>query len=255
MLQCRVGDGVEFVHRHVRRDLQEQRSLGDELLAGQTCVLLHQRPQQMSQIIRALQFAQAGRVRRADVHRQVIRIRKHATHHGDVVLRGVLEWCFLLLAEAHANAKPPVLQRPRRDQPRHGGLHTAVGKAHAVDESAIIDQAEHARLFVAGLRPRRQRADLHVPKTQTRQPVRHAHVLVESRRNAEEVWELQAKRSDRPLRNLSRNGAKERPPDSHALRQFQCRHRTIVRNFRIEAGQQGVEEAGVKRHERMKAEG
>ena len=79
------------------------------------------------------------------------------------------------------------------------GIRTAVVEAHAIDERAVGDEPEQARPLVAGLRDRRDRADLDVAEPELAEPAHREAVLVEARGDAERRGE-RAARAPRPPR-------------------------------------------------------
>ena len=65
-----------------------------------------------------------------------------------------------------------------------------VVEAETVDQSAVADQAEDARLRVADLRQRRHGANLGKAEADPDHDVGHASVLVEARRDADRIGQM-----------------------------------------------------------------
>ena len=66
-------------------------------------------------------------------------------------------------------------------------IHAEVVEAHAVDDGLCLGQAEHARLGVARLRPRRDSADLDEAETQRRQRIYVCAILVQPGGQSERI--------------------------------------------------------------------
>ena len=89
---------------------------------------------------------------------------------------------------------------PAACEPReaaHRGIRPAVVEAHAVDQRAVVDEAEQARTLVARLRDGGDRADLDVPEAELAEAPHREGVLVEPRGDAERRREPEAERLDR----------------------------------------------------------
>ena len=122
--------------------------------------------------------------------------------------------------------------RPRR-QPRRHRLHARVVEAHAVDHRAVLFQAEQARLRVAGLRARRDAADLDKAETEATGLAPDPGVLVEAGRQTDGICKAAAERRDGQARivRLGRGG--------HQIA-TQCPEREVMGAFGIEPPQNGL---------------
>ncbi|MNI18035.1 hypothetical protein D3C73_714290 [compost metagenome] len=65
-------------------------------------------------------------------------------------------------------------------------------EAEAVDNGAILDQAEKPRLVIAHLRFRRQRADFDMAEAELQKRIRHFGILVVTRGETDRVFEPDA---------------------------------------------------------------
>ena len=104
-----------------------------------------------------------------------------------------------------------------------------VVEAEAVDHRLVLDQPEDARLGVAGLRLRRDGADLGKAEAEPEQRVRHLGILVVAGRNAERIGKGEAGDGLRQPR-IGSGGAGRHEAG------FQRLDRKAVRRLRIEAG-------------------
>jgi hypothetical protein len=74
----------------------------------------------------------------------------------------------------------PTMPRLRSRLASRSSASAAIVEAHAVDDGAIFGQPKKARARVAGLRQRRQRADLHKTEAHAEHRRKHLGVLVEA---------------------------------------------------------------------------
>ena len=131
-----------------------------------------------------LQRAQARRIGAGDVDREIGRERGHDARHRGVVGNPVLA----VLVGANVDAEHTGTPLPRRESLRRN-RRAAVVEAHPVDHRAVLDQPEQARLGIARLRTRGDRADLGKAEAQRQQLVRDLAILVEARRHAQRIGE------------------------------------------------------------------
>ena len=85
-----------------------------------------------------------------------------------------------------------------------------VVEAHPVHEREALMRSKHARPRVAGLRPRRHRAELDVAESQCSEGVEIIAVLVEAGGEAQRMREAHSRAGDRERRRDSGRGP-ERP--------------------------------------------
>ena len=171
-----LADAHDLLVGEVGRDLHEER----RGLARRGADRLEQRREG----VELLQSAEAGRVRRAHVHDEVVGVRREHPGAALVVADRVLDGRHPALADVHAEHRAvPAACEPREAADR--GIRPAVVEAHAVDERAVVDEPEQARALVAGLGDGGDGADLDVPEAELAEPANGEGVLVEARRDAE----------------------------------------------------------------------
>ena len=141
-------DVVEFAFLEVRRDLDEERPARRNRLAR----FDDPRDERVERLA-ALQIAQAWRVGRGHVDRQVVGDRREGFDSEHVVgdaVGGVLVGPDIDADEARGPSREPGLRL----------VVAVIVEAEAVDDRRVFAQAEEPRTGVPGLRARRQRADL-----------------------------------------------------------------------------------------------
>ena len=141
-----------------------------------------------------LQVAQARRVRRGDVDREIARDRRKGLDQRDIVADAVGR----ILVGADIDADDAGKLRARRKSSKHG-LGAVIVEAHAVDHGLVALEAEQPRPRIAALRLRRHRADLDKAEAEPQQRVRHLGVLVEARGHADRIGEIEAEGAHREL--------------------------------------------------------
>ena len=77
-----------------------------------------------------------------------------------------------------------------RPKPRRHRRQALAVEAEAVDERLVLDQAEEPRRRIAGLRPRRHRADLDEAEAEAQHRVGHLGMLVEAGGEPDRVGKL-----------------------------------------------------------------
>ncbi len=88
---------------------------------------------------------------------------------------------------------PTMPPRPARAaEPRQHHRFAVAVEAEPVDHAAIGFEPENARPRIAGLRQRRDGADLDKAEAQAEQRVGHLGVLVEAGRDTDRIWEVEA---------------------------------------------------------------
>jgi acetyl esterase/lipase len=184
MRQRRLDDVLDLAGFEVRRHLQEHR-LGCGLRRHHA-PRLGQAAQELVQRRAALQGAQARRVGRGDIDREIVRQTPQPPEPrhivGDAIL-GVLVGPDV--GPDHARPAAPVRQALGE------GLHPSVVEAHAVDDRAIPTQPEQPRLGIAGLRQGRDRAAFHEAEPGFEHRIGDLGVFVEARRQTDAVGQLQ----------------------------------------------------------------
>ena len=129
---------------------------------------------------------------------------------------------------------PSTPRRPGAAHVRDEGVDPGVVEAHPVDQRLALRQPEHARLRIAGLRPRRDGADLDEAEAHRRQRVDVRAVLVQPGRQADAVAKAQPHHFDRVVDRA----ASHQPQRAAARRPIECAERQLVRVFGIEREQQ-----------------
>src|SRR6185503_14002797 len=112
-----------------------------------------------------------------------------------------------------------------------GRLQAMTGKAHAIDDAAILGKPEQARPRIAVLRPGRDAADLDQAKAQPEQGIRHLGILVEAGGEADRIGERPAPDLDRERWRIGFTVAWDEAA-------FQAADSKAVRRLGIEARQQ-----------------
>ena len=133
-----------------------------------------------------LQIAQARRVGRGNIDGDVARDRREPLDQphiiGDAVRR--------ILVGPDIDADDAAGIGPR-GEPVQNGFGALRIEAEPVDDAPIGVEAKDARPRVAPLRQRRDGADFDKAKAQAQQRVRHLGILVEPRRHADRVGEIE----------------------------------------------------------------
>ena len=153
--------------------------------------------------------AQARRVGRGDVDRQIIGERRHPPDArriiGDRGRRAVL-----VGADIDADDAAPRRRAVSRFAPPR---LPAVVEAHAVDHRPVLGQPEQPRLRIARLRRGRERADLDEAEAAARASARAPRHPCRSRRPGRPDWESRARRPRRRASGSARGG----PPAGSSL--------------------------------------
>ena len=68
-------------------------------------------------------------------------------------------------------------------------------ESEPVNEATVGDKAEHARLWISGLRLRRYRADFRETATHGQDGIGNPSILVVTSSNADRIWEIQSKKT------------------------------------------------------------
>jgi hypothetical protein len=109
-------------------------------------------------------------------------------------------------------------------------IDALVVESHTVDQGAFLRNPEHARLWVAGLRPRRHRAQFDVAEAHGAERIEIVAVLVEAGSQSQRVSKLQPQACDPQILCKLELGPEWAQPAQA------CESR-VVRKFRIEARQ------------------
>ena len=180
-----------------------------------------------------LQFPQARGVRGGDIDGDVIGLRIDLAHAENVILRRSIDGRVGVLADADPADSPIAGAFEASDEV----VDPLVVEAHPVHERDALRGPKHARPRVAGLRPRRHRAELDVAESQGPEGVEIIAVLVEAGGQAQRMRKAQARAGDRERRRDFRRGP-ERP---HPMQSGEAQ---IVRRFGRQMSQHGKRGAG-----------
>ena len=184
MGQRRRDDVLEAASVEIGRDLDEERAARLGLVARGDDAL-----NEIIERVAPLQVAQARRVRRRDVDRQIVGQRREGPDAEHIVRDAVGRVPVGADVDAHhahrAAGRPP-------HEARTGPLEALVVEAEAVDDGRVLRQAEQSRTGVAVLRSRRQRADLHEAETERQHRARNLGVLVEAGGEPERIGKPQS---------------------------------------------------------------
>ena len=233
--QRRGGRRLQVIARQIRRNLHQQR-LGLAGGRGQAFARGRQRRRQGARSGGRLQIREARRIGRRNVDGDEVRQAVERLETGQVVAFRLGKRRVAVLADVHAHRHSrarrlfvPIASQARR----HRGCAGAV-EAHAVDQRLVGGEAVQARLRIAALRARRDRAHLHEAETEFRQPADGHGVLVQTRGDAQPVREPHAA-EQRRRRDARRAGNQPRAPER--------RQRQGVRRLRRQSEQEGTQQA------------
>ena len=229
---CHADDVVELGEREIGRDLDQKRRR-PRALAHAVAHVDHAR-QKIIEAGCALQIAQAGRIRRGDIHRDVACDRRKDFDQSDIIGHAIGTVAIGADIDPDNPALVHALGEARQDR-----ILAVIVEAEPVDHRLIGIEPENARARIALLRARRDGADLDKAEPKAKQRIRHLAVLVEAGRDADGIGKIQ---SEHPGRKFRIVGARPRQ-----RRQFQAGQGEPVRVFRVQRLQQGpgqtVEEA------------
>ena len=119
----------------------------------------------------------------------------------------------------------------------HEGIDAAVIEAHAIDDGVCLRQAEHARLWIAGLRARRDRADFKRAKAECSQAIDICAILVEAGSKADRV-----RKTDAHDGTCIGRRARQDFRQAELCGFLQCWQCEVMRFFRIHRKQHGAGE-------------
>ena len=178
----------------IGRDLDEQRHLTLRRLARRD-----QLAQQRFERIARLQVAQPRRIRGRHIDHEIIGDRGAAPHALDIV--GQRVGAVAVAADIDPDGPAPPGADP---QTLDNNVETAAVEPEPVDQRAIGIESKDPRARIAGLRKRRDRADLDKAETEPQQRIGHARVLVETGRNADRVRKVAAPEMHPQHRRINR---------------------------------------------------
>jgi hypothetical protein len=154
-----------------------------------------------------------------------------------VVLRGAFDRRVEVLADI--DAQDSAIADPR--QASQQGVDAFIVEAHSVDDGLLLGQTEQARLRVAWLRARRDRADFNETEAQTSQAVDGGSVLVETGGKPDPVGKFESHGRHRGARCLAWSAKSQGSGKRKRI------ERQFMRAFGIEAEQQRADQ-GVRQH-------
>ncbi|MPN00679.1 hypothetical protein SDC9_147875 [bioreactor metagenome] len=157
-------------------------------------------------------------------------MRIHALQADQIVAGGFFDGCDSVLADVQAQQHGLALRAgPRLLHVADERVQPFVVEAQAIDQRVGLGQTEHARLGVARLRLGGDGAHLHKTKSHGGQAVNDACILVQARRHAHAIREVQTRKLDRVIhRRLA-----PRPLQRRALALRQHVHGEFMGLFRV----------------------
>ena len=188
------------------------------------------RDKQLAKLFTRLHVAQARRVRRGDVDGQIAGVGRKPGNAAFIVSDAV--GAVLVGADIDADDAGAALAGGK---PLFGGRVALIVEAQPVDHRFVRCQPEDARLRVAGLRQRRDRADLGKAEAEAKQRIGNLGVLVVAGGHAERIGEIDA--ADADFQPVVAHG-----PPGDRQPAFQRRDRQAVGGFRIECEQEPLAE-------------
>ena len=202
--------------------------------------------QQPAQMLATLQVSQTRRVRRGNIHDDVIAEFADVLHPQDVIIRRAFLRRDFILPEIHAEHASRPLNRvvalaravalaPAR-QSRSRALVPEAVESVPIDHRPVFAQSKRARLRVPRLRQRRHAPDLHEPESHSHQRLVRSRVLIESRRQSDRVVESHPERVDGERRRVA-------SPPSRSESQRERRDADVVRRLRVQRSQRGRRES------------
>ena len=231
-VQQYLGDGVLLGLVQIGRDLQ-QHGFALAVLGAQSLLRLAQYRDEAPQRGFLLQVAQALRVGRGDIDGDVAGVLVHAGEAEQVIAGGFLVRRVLVLADVDAeHAVVAGLLHVA-----HQRVDAGVVEAEPVDDRLVVLQAEHPRLRVARLRPRRGGAHFDEAEAERAERVEVVGVLVQPRGQADRVGKAQPERFHRQVLRRPRDEAQQVAAVGHV----QAVEGQPVRGLRIEREQQGAQ--------------
>jgi len=184
---------------------------------------LDQRAEQFSQRPGVLKLTQVFGIGRGDVDRDVIAVRVDLGQAVEIVGGGMLDRGVFLLADIGADDAGIVMLLQLFNQM----VDTLVVEAHPVDDRRGLLESEHARLRVARLRRRRDRAQFQMAEAELAERVDVVAVLVEPRSQSDPVRERQTHQLERIVDRTAR----VQPRQLESGTELQRFHRQVVRHF------------------------
>ena len=244
----RGGDQLDLGVIQVGRDLDEQRHIATGLAAvllRQLGLAVLQGAQQRVQCRIALQRAQVLGVGAADVDGDVVGKRVHAVQPQQVVAGCVGDGRAGVFADVQADDAARSAKGMGPLDVGHKACQARVVKAQAVDQRIFLRQAEHARLRVAGLGPRRDGAHLDKAEAHGAQAIDAPAVFVQPRRQADAVGKAQARHRHR----IVHPGLLPQALQRRALKGGDGIHRQVVGPLGVKPEQEGAgQRVGDKSH-------
>ena len=222
--QC-VGDVGDLGVVEVGGDLEGDRHVAP-VLVGELSLARLELAEEGVELGFALQLAQVFGVGRGDVDGDVARQRVGLVEADQVVVGGALDGGIGVLADVDAEDAAVLGLLDVADQ----GVDAVVVETHPVDDALDLGQPEHARLGVARLRARGDRADFDEAAAHAGEAVDGFAVLVEAGGEADAVGELQP-------HHLDRRGGDRFGGGQHPAGEVQAGEGGFVGGLRIEGEQ------------------
>ena len=109
------------------------------------------------------------------------------------------------------------------------GGEALIVEAEPVDEGGVLGEPKHSRLFVAGLRARRDRTDLDEAEAEPEEAIDHLGILVESAGKSDWIWKIESQQLAGEAWIRGRHFRHRHPHAEGA-------NREAMRDFSVEAG-------------------
>ena len=219
----------------IRGDFEQQRN-PLAVLGGEFLLLLFENVQQPGAGFRALEVAQAGRVRRGQIHGHVVGHRIGFAQADQIIVRRVFIRRVFVFPDVEADDS---MKRFRRADVLDADVDAWIVEAHAVDDRLLLDQAEQPGFRVSRLRTRGDRAHFNAAEAQAAERVDRVSFLVQASGEADSVRKFQAHDFHRRAKFVIRRNEAQQ---TGLFGDPQGAHTDMVGDFRIQAEQQGTGE-------------
>ena len=166
---------------------------------SQVGLLRFQGSQQTGSGFRRLKVAQAWRIGRREINGYIIRHRPGRTQTSKVILGGILIGSYFIFPNIDTQN---TVKTSGGTNVFHSGGNTFIVKSHPVDNSFLGNQPEQAGLFIARLRPGRQRTHFHKTESGLAKSAYRIRFLVHSGGKSHPVGEFHPQDFHRIRRNF-----------------------------------------------------
>ena len=179
-----MNDVIEFGETQIGCDLEQHRRVAGVL--PHAFARIDDLCQQIVERRSLLQVAQARRVRRRHIDREIARHRRKDLDQFHIIGDAVGG----ILVGADIDSDNAALMRAPGQAPQLR-FRPVIVEPHAIDHGLVALQAEQPRPWIAGLRLRRHSADLDKTETQPQQRIGHLRAFVEACGHADRIGKIQ----------------------------------------------------------------